>query len=72
MAYCLIMAGKYATYSTWINKKIQCGKKDLNKPILAVKPWANTQVSSVVNNNADLLVNWNTNSIVAGIRRISL
>lgn len=75
MAYChvvIIMAGKYATYSTWINKEIQCAKKDLNKPILAVKPWANTQVSSVVNNNADLLVNWNTNPIVAGIRRISL
>ena len=75
MAYChvvIIMAGKYATFSRWINKEIQCATEDLDKPILAVRPWASTQVSSVVNDNADLLVNWNTDSIVSGIRKISL
>lgn len=75
MAYChvvIIMAGKYATYSDWINKEIQCATQDLSKPILGIKPWANTQVSSVVNNNADLLVGWNTSTIVDGIRQISI
>ena len=75
MAYChvvIIMAGKYATYSDWINKEIKCATQDLRKPILGVKPWANTQVSSVVNDNADLLVGWNTSTIVDGIRQISL
>jgi hypothetical protein len=66
------MVGKYATYSTWINKEMQCANRDLNKPILAVKPWTNTQVSSVVNEKADFLVSWNTSSIVAGIRQIFL
>jgi len=68
----VIMAGKYATYSNWINKEIRCAKRDLSKPVLAVKPWANTQVSSVVRDNSDLFVNWSTNSIISGIRQISL
>ena len=66
----IIMAGKYATYSDWIQKEIRIAKRDFNKPVLAIKPWANTQVSSIVRENADLLVNWTSNSIVAGIRQL--
>lgn len=67
----IIMAGVYSTYSKWIQKEIQIAKKDFDKPILAVKPWANTQVSTVVQDNADLLVNWSTNSIVSAIRELA-
>ena len=67
----IIMAGKYATYSKWIQREIDMANA-MGKPILAVRPWANEQVSSVVQDNADALVGWNTNSIVAGIRKISL
>ncbi len=68
----LIMAGKYATYSTWIKKEIKIAKNEFisAKPILAVKPWANTQVSSIVQENADKLVGWNTSSIVQAIREL--
>ena len=74
MTFCnviIIMAGKYATYSKWITKEIQIAKNDFanDKPIIGVRPWANTQVSSLVQNNADALVGWNTESIVNAIRR---
>jgi hypothetical protein len=74
MGYCqvvIIMAGKYSTYSKWIKREIKCASKDLGKPILGVKPWANTQVSSIVKDNANKMVNWNTGSIVSGIRELA-
>ena len=63
----LILAGKYATFSKWIKIEIELAK-ELNKTIFAVKPFANTQISSVVQETADKIVNWNTNSIVSAIR----
>lgn len=76
MIFCdvvLIMAGKYATYSKWIQREIQIAKKEFSKPkpIVAIKPWANEQVSSVVSEAADRLVGWNTNSIVSAIRELN-
>lgn len=64
----LIMAGKYATYSTWIKREIKIAK-EYGKPILAIAPWGAQQVSSVVQENADEIVRWNTDSIVDAIRR---
>ncbi len=73
MVFCdvvLIMAGKYATYSKWIEREIQIAKKDFNKPIVGIRPWANEQISSVVSNAADRLVGWNTSAIVSAIREL--
>ena len=73
MRYCdviLIMAGKYATYSKWIQKEIAIAKQDFNKPVIAICPWGNDQVSTVVRDAADRLVGWNTNSIVSTIREL--
>src|SRR5437667_4715746 len=59
MVFCdvvLIMAGKYATYSKWIQREIQIAKREFSKPIVAIRPWANEQVSSVVSEAADRLV----------------
>jgi len=74
MVFCdvvLIMAGKYATYSKWIQREIQIAKRDYSKPIVAIRPWANEQVSSVVSEAADRLVGWNTSSIVSAIREVN-
>jgi hypothetical protein len=74
MRFCdvvLIMAGKYATYSKWIQREIQIAKAYTRpKPIVAIRPWANEQVSSVVSDAADRLVSWNTSSIVSAIREL--
>ena len=66
----LIMAGKYATFSKWIQNEIYIAQNDYDKPIIAVRPWANTQVSSVVREAADEIVGWSTISIVSAIRRL--
>ena len=73
MVFCdvvLIMAGKYATYSKWIQREIQMAKRDYTKPVVAIRPWANEQVSLVVSDSADRLVGWNTSSIVSAIREL--
>lgn len=67
----VIMAGKYASYSKWIRREIQIAKQEFGKQVLAVRPWANLQASSVVQQNADKIVRWNTNSIVSGIRELA-
>lgn len=73
MRFCdvvLIMAGKYATYSKWIKKEISIAKDDFSKPIVAICPWGNEQISTVVSEAADRLVGWNTSTIVAAIREM--
>lgn len=67
----LIMAGVYSTYSKWINHEINIAKTEFSrpKPVIAIKPWGQTNVSKVVQEHADELVNWNTESIVAAIRK---
>jgi len=70
----LAMAGVYATYSTWIKREIKIAKSEFQvpKPIIAVKPWAQTNISQVVSENADEIVGWNTDSIVSTIRRLAI
>ena len=69
----LIMAGKYATYSKWINEEIALAQNGFTykKPIVAIKPWGAQQISSTVRDAADEIAGWNTSSIVAAIRRHS-
>jgi hypothetical protein len=70
----IIMAGKYATYSKWIQKEIKIAQDEFwdSKPILAVAPWGSQQVSSVVKDAADEIAGWSTNSIVGAIRRLAI
>lgn len=68
----LVMAGVYATYRKWIKIEIELAKDGFTnrKPILAIKPRGNTRVSRVVADAAAEIANWNTESIVAAIRRL--
>lgn len=63
----LIPAGVYATYSKWINIEINLAKA-MNKKIIAIEPWGSARTSTVVKENADVVVGWNTNSIIKAIR----
>ena len=69
----LILAGVYATYSSWINKEIELAKYGFSsrKPIIAIEPWASERTSAVVKTAADRTVRWNTNSIVEAIRELA-
>ena len=63
----LILAGVYSTYSKWINIEIELANS-MNKKIIAIEPWGAERTSTVVKNAADIIVKWNTDSIVSAIR----
>lgn len=63
----LIMAGVYSTYSKWINIEIELAKS-MNKKIIAIEPWGSERTSKTVKDAADVVVGWNTDSIVNAIR----
>ena len=67
----LIMAGKYSTFSKWINREIMIAH-ELGKPVLAITPWGADQISRVVANAADEIVKWQSSSIVEAIRNNAL
>jgi hypothetical protein len=65
----VIPTGMYAHYSKWIGKEIE-GAQSYGKPILAVNPWGQLRISSVVANSAKKTVGWNSNSIIDGIWKL--
>lgn len=62
------IAGLYASYSDWMEWELD---KAIEKkiPIVGVVPWGQINISRVVTNRAKEVVRWNTESIVAAIRR---
>ena len=66
----IIMAGKYATYSKWINIEIEIAQR-MRKPIVAITPWGAQQISAPVRNAANVVAGWNTESIVNAIRSVA-
>lgn len=66
----IFLAGVYATHSKWIRRELEIAR-EMDKPILAIKPRGNERVSTLVAEAADETVNWNTESIVAAIRRLA-
>lgn len=68
------MAGVYSSYSKWIDKEITIAKNEFafNKPIVAIEPWGSQKTSKIVTDAADIVVRWNTESIISGIRQISI
>lgn len=66
----LILAGVYASYSKWIAKEIDIANQ-LEKPVIAIEPWASEKTSQVVKDNAERIVGWNTNSVVDAIRAVA-
>lgn len=69
----LIIAGVYASYSKWIDKEIQIAKSEFYspKPIIAIEPWGSERTSNKVKVNADIIVKWQTENVVAAIRKLA-
>lgn len=69
----LIMAGMYSHYSKWINHEITIAKKGFlyPKPVIAIRPWAQEKVPRIIQDNADIIVGWNTESIVGAVRKFA-
>ena len=67
----LILAGMYVNHRKWIKKEIAIAQ-DLNKPIVGIKPWGQQRTPVEVQEAADIMVGWNTSSIVQAIRDYSI
>ena len=66
-SHVVILAGVYATYSKWINIEVELAK-EMGKKIIAVEPWGAEHTSKFVKDSADVIVKWQTASIVSAIR----
>lgn len=66
----VIIGGMWTNYSDWIQFEMNFAK-EINKPILGVRPRGAKMMPAAVTIKADHIVNWNADSIVAGIRAIS-
>jgi len=64
----LVIGAVYATRSEWMPWEMKAAQL-YDVPIIGVIPWGNRYVSTVVQQHAVEIVRWNTESIVAAIRR---
>lgn len=64
----LVLAGMYTARSEWMDWEMSFARR-IGKSIIGVRPWGNVQLPVVVQQNADEIVGWNTDTIVAAIRR---
>ena len=63
----LIIAGMYVNYSDAIQDEIDIAVA-YNKPIIAVVPWGQANIPTIVQQVAKEIVGWNRDSIVRAIR----
>lgn len=63
----LVLAGVYSTYSKWINIELDLARA-MGKKIIAIEPWGAERTSVVVKQYADVIVKWQTSSILKAIR----
>lgn len=67
----IILSGMYVSYSEWIDYEIDTAIS-LGKPIIGVKPRGQERIPSKVSNNADVMVGWNSSSVVQAVRNYAL
>ena len=65
----LVLGGMYADYHDWMQYEVDEAKR-MGKPILLIKPWGQTMIPRYLQDVADDIVGWNTDSIVSAIRRL--
>jgi len=67
----IILGGMYVPHHDWIQREIDIAL-EMDKPILGIAPWGSQVIPVAVQNSADEIVGWNTESIVNAIRRLAL
>ena len=67
----IILSGMYVAYSEWIDYEIDTAV-EMGKPIIGVEPWGQERIPQKVTSNADVVVGWNSSSVVQAIRDYSL
>ncbi len=67
----IILSGMYVDYSEWIDYEIDTAI-ELEKPIIGVRPWGQERVPLKVQENANVMVGWNSDSVVKAVRDYAL
>ena len=67
----IVVAGMYTLYSEWINYEIDEALR-MKKPIIGIKPWGNQRIPEKIQQNATVLVGWNSSSLVSAVRNYAL
>ena len=63
----IILSGMYAAYSEWIDFEIDEAVR-MGKYIIGVKPWGQERIPQKIQNNASVMVGWNSTSIINAIK----
>ena len=63
----IVLAGMYSARSGWMDWEMNFARR-IGKAIIGIRPRGNLHLPIVVQKNADIMVGWNTASIVAAIR----
>lgn len=67
----IILSGMYVTYSDWIDFEIDTAVA-LEKPIVGIKPWGQERVPLKVQLQSNILVGWNSLSVIDAIRTYAI
>nr|DAU79038.1 MAG TPA: TIR-like domain protein [Caudoviricetes sp.] len=67
----VVISGMYANNRKWMEYEIECAQ-NFRKPLIAIRPWGNSITPIYIQNAAEEVVGWNTNSIVQAIRKYSI
>ncbi|OEU63025.1 MAG: nuclease [Desulfobacterales bacterium S5133MH16] len=67
----LVIAGMYANHKYWIQKEVKIAQS-YGKPIVGLIPWGQERTPTYIQEVADIMVAWNTSSIVQAIRNYAL
>ena len=63
----IVLSGMYVSYSEWIDYEIDTAVF-YGKPIIGVKPWGQERIPKKVHDFADVIVGWNSDSIISAVR----
>ncbi len=67
----IILSGMYVAYSEWIDYEIDVAM-ELEKPIIGVEPWGQGKIPTKISRNADIMVGWNSKSVIQAVRDYAL
>ncbi|MDR1818800.1 MAG: TIR domain-containing protein [Methanobrevibacter sp.] len=63
----IIISGMYTNHSKWIDKEIDIASK-YGKSIIGIKPRGNERTPNKIYDNAKIIVNWNSTSLINAIK----
>lgn len=65
----IVIGGMYAAHSEWIDYELDESIR-LSKKIIGIRPRGQERIPSKLTNNATIMVNWNSNSLISAIKNI--